>query len=551
MKKKSILLAVVCCVLSVMCLVACKETESANSLFPDLTHPKTGLSGTDLTIEWLDENGNSTTLDKKRPIMVYFHGHAAYDEKVDMTLPEGSYVDNGDDANLQSGTVRTLSHYWRKMGYNVGIFHYENFSDFEETPEAIMDKVLTKNAPYRNDATDLVNRDLPEMSLADVFWSQWKEVAAWTDWSPLQGRRGMEVRFVGNGIGANIAWTVADYLYARYEAVGGNASALPVRVTAINPVFSEAEHNVKVSYLKDEQYRNLTDGANRTTARLEANGVVLEYVEERVPETPSETYKAIIARGAHLEFKQKYSEKFVDSYKLKDRAASDWYLLSMGGSDYSSLSSYANGYENTRPMLDNMIDYSNTMVRYSVSPWTPTAYIRAMKGQKFVMREKRYSDDTKQQEFFPYELTKLQAENRQVSDMSTVEICGYVYAEDDSNSAYINYAKRLSGVRVYLTVEQSSENPLKEYQVTTGADGFYSITVDAQYYASDKYYTFYLEVETPSHKYGFVDRTVTGADYLKLEMGTVGSTRQSVTISVSGTKSQRVIRNVGLREYKA
>lgn len=555
MKKKSILSAVVCCVLSMICLAACVETDSSAELFlPELTHPKTGLSGSDLTIEWLDAEGNATTLDKKRPIMVLFHGQTKFDDKVDMTLPEDSYVDSGDDANLQSGTVRTLSHYWRKMGYNVGIFHYENFAEDGESPEAIMDKVLTRNAPYRNDANEFVNRDLAEMSLADVFWSVWKEVTELTDWTPLQGRRGMEVRFVGNGIGGNIAWAVADYLYARYEAVGGNASALPVRVTAINPVFSEQEHHVKVSYLHDEQYKNLTEGANRTTARLEGKGVVLEYVEENLPETPSDPYKAIMARGAHLEFKQTYGQS--ENFNRKDRAALDWYLLSMGGSDYSSLSGYANGYENTRPMLDGISEYSNTMVRYSVSPWTPTPYIRAMKGQKFTMQDRKYNSETGQQDYGPYELTKLQAENRQLSDMSTVEICGYVYAEDSANSAYINYAKRLAGVRMFLTVSQSSDfsdatKYLKQYNTVTGADGFYSIAVDPQYYTSDKTYYFFLEAELPSYKYGFVDRTVTGADYLRLEMGTVGSAEQQVTISVTAPKSQRVIRNVGLREYEA
>lgn len=538
-----------------------------------------------LSIEWLGADGTAIDFYPLKPVMILFNGVSSYDTKENLTIPTDIYrytaeIGDGGLSSISQNINRNLAFYWRKMGFNVGVFHYENFAD--DTVANINKKVYdSATMTYKDKNGVTVTSGIPSYTLTEAFVMQWLKLMKV---SPLTGTHSpnqcMEIRFIGNGPGASLATAAADYLYNLYDRGHIDGRFVPSRVTLLNPYLNNKEENINITYREGQTVSSQLSYQSSVVPALSSKGVVFDMVESDlqyylsyeneytgliktetgVDEETQEPiysyqvgtegdcalYKTIKDSTAYLALRESFSTFFPESYRLLDRASRDWYLYSVNGTDDNSVgTSTIFGINETRPMLDDKNGGgSQSIVRYSVSAWTPTSYTRALKGRTFQIIRKTY--DSTEGKYVPKDdiMTEFQAENNQISDLSGVYIMGYVYwRRDESN--YINYGAdtRLKNVEVRFIVNLdaggSNQVTLK---TVTGSDGFYSVFIDPAYYSL----TINIEVILPSHLFIFGNTPTDTTEYTKLSMTSIKSTGNTAVTSVSSGFSQIMVRNCGL-----
>ncbi len=464
-----------------------------------------------LTLEWLDERGNPAGFNAKKPVVILFEGAVPKNYKSSYTLDsdiyyyrsaeEHSIADSSKDMNTE------LAFYWNSAGYNVGVFHYENYA--QGGLQDIVKKIYSaRNVCYVNNAGETVYPS-ENFNLTEVFVYLWLKLLETTPLNDTDTPFGcQEVRFIGNSVGANLAVSVADYLYLAYEEGLIPPYAVPNRIAMVNPWFSNEQMTLDVDFRQDAYGSALEYNAKRI-GELAKKGVVFEMVEEdsnyftsyAVPYTgligqegdyllgtegDCALFRTILANTATLWFAQSYQNYFTDEYRLLDRAALDWYLYSVNGSDDSSLTDSYYGGPGTRPMADDIINYLSGRL-YGVSAWTPTAYIRAVRGVQYKMQKKDYNNETGKYDIVTdFVMQRFQAEAKQCSDLSKTYVCGYVYY-NKNNSRYVNWSAdtHLKNIKVTLTLELSeSQGATKIFTSMTGEDGFYCFEIEPKYYES-------------------------------------------------------------------
>ena len=188
---------------------------------------------------------------------------------------------------------------------------------------------------------------------------------------------------------------------------------MPHRTSLIDPYLSSDSFNHNMSWRDIDSEFGLLSMAEDMLEKTTAKGLVVdmvenvevgaELVEGKSQETltspydyeysPAQTdvYRDIKTHVAYLQLRQKYSELFTDEYRALNRAGLDWYLYSVKGSDDTGVgyptskpdytSSCNWGPYNTRPFLNDRQRNNNSSrgKNYSVSAWTPTVWIRALK----------------------------------------------------------------------------------------------------------------------------------------------------------------------------
>lgn len=587
---------------TVLCLAAslligaagCKEpvTEEPTDIFEIIDFPvPENLPDYALKVEWLGENGEAIAFNPYKPVMILFNGISRYDIREDMKLDSEIYYYSSQQ-NSQGALSynarelnKNLSYYWRKVGFNVGVFHYENFAD--DTVQNLHKKIYDSSAmTYIDKDGNAVIENLPDYTLTEAFVMEWLELMKA---QPIKGsvppNRGMEVRFVGNSAGANLAVSAAEYLYDLYGRGHIDGFFVPNRVSLINPYLNNTAENITLSY-REAFVSSALEYNSGLVAALAQKGVVFDMVEsdkefynsyeqpysglveiedeseeegdgeegEGEDETPPSytlgdtgdclLYKTIQECTAYLTLSESYSDYYTEEYKALDRAALDWYLYSVNGSDETSVgNSTINGPADTRPMMDDRIGSSSSIPRYSVSAWTPTPFIRALRGVKFEMHKKTYDYTIGEYVAAPYTLARFEAENNQISDFEGVTVQGYVYwRRDESN--YINYGAntRLANVEVRIMIElDSTATNTVTLKTTTGQDGFYSITIDPQYF--DK--TIKITVKLPSREFIYGGIPTDTTEYTKMTMTAIKDTDNGISVT-STNKKQIIIRNCGL-----
>ncbi|MFA5449725.1 MAG: hypothetical protein WC292_04740 [Clostridia bacterium] len=553
-----------------------------------------------LKLQWVNSKGEPTTFNPNRGVMILFDGVSYYDQKESLKLDEEIYYYSGvtttDGAlGLNSANIDTeLAFYWQRMGFNVGIFHYENFAD--DTAQNLNKKLYNKSAmTYKDKDGNAVTQNLPEYTLTQAFVMEWLKLMQVSPIGAPQGStppyHNIEVRFVGNGSGANLAVAAADYLYDLYYRGHISGSFVPARISLLNPHLDNTEINIPVQYKNGTVAKSVLDYNATLIQKLADNGAVFEMIEsdrefflsyqhpytglvevlddtENGANTESESeeteeqekiinytlgdtgdaelYKKIQKQTAYLEFQEEYSNYYTEEYKALDRAVRDWYLYSINGSDDSAMSNQTtNGYNGTYPMMDsrNSDGYYGSYVRYSVSAWTPTSYIRALRGVNFKMLRYIWSQADGKSMPNPYILPKFLAENYQSSDLTQVSVAGYVYWRK-YDTVYVNYGldARLEGITVRVTVElDSSGNQTVVLEGKTDKGGFYNIALRPEHFEK----TLRIEVVLPSRYYDYSGMLTSPSEYHKLSLSSLGGSSNTGS-TVSRTLGHCIIRNAGL-----
>lgn len=493
----------------------------------------------DLVFEWL---GNYNI---NRPTIILFHGETPnYEKRFDMNLDTNEYtvynetsmpsdyvVEKANSGYNKQGFNADVLYYWQRVAlFNVVIFHWESFAD--DDIEAISSKLYTvpKMRYKKADKTFETNK-VPKAALASIVTSLYiKE---------MEGKAtGKEIRFVGNGAGANLALSVCDLLASYYKEQLISGEYLPARLALCDPYLSSDNMYLDISW---DKYINTSNGTlgmiNHMISKINSIGITVEMIENKAiekyktttideygktveVELNKETYAyqinrknaaikdifdEILSKIAYLEIAQSYSLKFSEKYLAYKRIALDWYLTSIIGSDdinvgypltESNNNSNCNwGIRNTRPILNNRYPNndssssvgSNRGKNYGVSAWTPTVYTRALRGISFTQKKKTTNassdvHDNMRYNYSEYILQHFCVENYQKSNQNDYTlICGYVYL-DKNKDAYINdgITAGIGSAKINFSIMPSkdADKPIAEFDATTDDSGFYVIKLN-------------------------------------------------------------------------
>ncbi|MFI3229862.1 MAG: hypothetical protein R3Y23_06885 [Bacillota bacterium] len=553
--------------------VGCNDIDTETEVFeaPIIENMPDNLEDYMGELEWIDGTGEATSFDSTKATVILIGGVSQYDYKYEFGLDSDIYVydsttssgglsSNASQYLISENGTTELSFYWSRMGYNVGIFHYESFAD--DTEAAINNKIYnsTDMTYIDKDGNKITEADkLPDFNLTELLVARWLEVVEANPYSSaVSSSKSMEVRFVGTSVGSNLAVSATEYLNKMYDSGTLDGQYVPTRVTLTNPYFSNDSFVVNGADSTVTTALSVMDSSIEYLATLgtifeviesdeefffsyedDYSGIVETTVEDDDGETTttyslgttgdSAIYNNIKENVAYLNFSESYSDEYTEEYALLDRAVLDWYLYSIVGSDDSNITITTNlGYFNSRPMLDDRNGGgSQTVSRYSISAWTPTVYARAQRGAEYVMSSRTYSSGV--YTYYDYSLTKLATENYQVSDLEGIQVAGYVYTMHSKSDA-INYSRDsiLSGLNVKITVELTSSTVVLE--TVTDAGGFYSITIPSAYYSE----SMTIEFVSPSKNYTFATSLSTSLqDYMYMSMNGYTPSDNGVVVSLS------------------
>lgn len=555
--------------------VGCNKPEPTKPFALREYNIPTDLYDYGLTLQWLDGNGNTTAFNPKKSVVILFEGSTPENYKSSYALDSSVYT-YSETEGLVDKTSKdinlNLAYYWQRMGYNVGVFHYENYAI--GAPQNIIKKFYNaKSVNYINNQGQACYPSDNEFSLTEVFVYLWLDLLKNTPINDTDAiQNSVEVRFIGNQVGANLAVSVADFLYSAYDNGYVAPYAVPNRVSLTNPYFSNEDIDITVDFRQQKHSSALAYNAARI-AELARQGVVFELVESdpaffssyatpysglieeenstKLGETgDSALYKSILSNSASLSLRQSYSNLYSEAYKQLDRAALDWYLYSINGSDDASVdnSNYV-GPENTKPMVDDIVNYSSGRM-FGVSAWTPTPYVRAVKGAQYRMARKSYNSDTASYDIeTSVTMSKFRAEANQISNLTKSLICGYVYVSKNGTK-YVNWGgdTRLANVEVLIEIDNKNVQGGKDvFKVKTDYDGFYSFVLEPKYYES----TINLSIIPPTAGYTFLpDREIIESYYNKYLVSTVNKNKVNLDQSYMYTDSKLVqilLYNCGLK----
>lgn len=439
--------------------------------------------------EWLSEySGN-------RPTLVVFHGEQKENDFFKIDLDKSVYVNDvlyndktieEDPFGLLGNGFRLTSdgkHYWMsdywltEAEYNVVVFHCEKF--FAEEVENCSTKIYSDYKMRYADNGLLKETNIGVSfteAVAALYAEELTKVNASTD----------EIRFLGNGIGANLAVSVAYYLNSEYKKGNIDEKVLPYRVTLCDPYLNNEKAKFSVSF---DNTIAINDGelsiVTSMLSTLKNSSAAIEIIESQEVDENGENalfaydyandirvdalYNNFKSQGAHLTLSESYSKnKSFDEYKFYKRIAFDWYIYSVIGSDntekingyYESSNMGTNdrlsaGYPHTlkefrdgmisstnwgtnyrRPILNNRI-FSNDIdqnigatrgINFGIGAWTPTAYVKALCGVSFTQREAyAYGGEvnvygSREYLYRPYVLKVFRSENCQYADRNDATI---------------------------------------------------------------------------------------------------------------------------------
>lgn len=518
--------AVAICVICA-CFIGCTPKEEALKLLKaEEIEYLDEIQGKDnLYFEWL------RPFNAAKPTMILIHGETtgAGDEKFTMKLDENEYAfkteTNGTEYVVAdkigfkaSGLNLDLSHYWLSTAnYNVAIFHWERFAD-DNSDDLLAKLFSVPKMRYLIGDGQYETGRVPRHSLTEIFAALYVNEMS----DKLTGR---EIRFVGNGVGADLALSAAHYLSLFADKGELNKSYLPNRLALCDPYFSIDDMHLSGDKLPWADI-STTDGmmgvAESMVSKVAAYGAAVEMTEsveigKKQTETESGTtdittytyaydleksevaeqkFNNIKKNLAYLELRESYSNKFSADYKALKRIALDWYLYSIIGSDDSGNAgaSYAVGYprelsnfttylsysgfnwapNETRPMVNNRQLNSDSSANssrgknYSLSAWTPTVYTRALRGVSFKMKKYRASTTittvhgNQTFTYDDYTMGYFRSESFQVSDQTNYTlVCGYVYLDKNGDKFINDGYSGIPNVELSVSLTTGSGDTLK------------------------------------------------------------------------------------------
>lgn len=547
-------LLVLCIAMMSVALVSCKPNEEKT---PEFVAPSfdfdipTDIAEYGLSIEWIDSNGNATTFRKNRPTAIVFGGVTDYNVKEGINLDSTIYTASVINSSI---TLQKTSYLWNRQGFNIGVFHYENFAD--DTNENVVKKIFNASSMTYINKEGNTNLTAPNFNLTEAFISAWLKVASSDDLAYSGGKYIQEVRFIGNGVGAVLALSAAEYLDYLYENGAVGVGYLADRIDLIDPYFSNTGSATVVDFYSQTTLGSALEYSSKAVVELADKGTVFTLVESDskyydsyenrysgvsvIDETATLTpagdaalYLNIKNKVAYLNFSESFSEKLPESYLKYGRTTLDWFLYTVNGSDSTSITTQSE--TDIRPMIDgyNMTGTSiSTSVKYAVSAWTPTVYLRAVRGKEYDMA--KYSSNTSKTS--SYTMERFQAESYQISNITmddTYAVCGYIYLQGD-DSYFINL-NRGSGIEnAVVTISMTLNDTTTTAQVRTDKDGFYFYHLGKEKLGA----SVTISATTPSKDYGYFSTDATSSSNYRYINKNMITTSSGINTTLSSTANQ-------------
>lgn len=541
-------------VATAVCLVACNPDGEDETPFVapsfEFTLPE-DLPDYALSIEWIGSNGSTTDFVPNRPTAIVFNGVTEYNRKegvnLDSELYNSSVIGN-------SITLQKTSYLWSRQGWNIGVFHYENFAD--DTATNVTNKVFNSTTmTYVNESGNTITTT-PDFNLTEAFIATYLKQCSDEGLKNSGGKYLQEVRFIGNGVGATLAISCAEYLDYLYENGAVGVGYLPDRIDVIDPYFSNDGVATVVDFYEQTTIGSALNYNAKAIVELADKGTVftltesdekfydsytnrysgVSIIDEKVTFTDdgdSALYLDIKEKVAYLNFRESFSTKLPESYRALERTTLDWFLYTVNGSDSSSITSQSE--TDIRPMIDgyNLTGTSiSTSVKYSVSAWTPTVYLRAVRGREYNMQ--KYSSNT--QKITDYTLDRFQAENFQISNLSMKDayaVCGYVYIqEDDTYFVNLNRSARVANATVSITITLEDKSTM--VNVTADKDGFYYYNLGEEMLGA----SVSIIAVTPSKNYDYTTSDATSSSNYKFINKNTITSASGISTTLSSTKDQ-------------
>ncbi|MBQ8178755.1 MAG: hypothetical protein IJ033_06170 [Clostridia bacterium] len=548
-------LLVICLALTSVALFACNDNtdDGANDFVApsfDYTLP-TDIAEYGLSIEWIGSDGNPTTFKSNRPTAIVIGGASEYNVKDGINLDTTDYTAS---VMASSVSLQKTSYLWNRQGFNIGVFHYENFAD--DTNDNIVKKIFNSSSmTYINKDGNTVTTT-PDFNLTEAFISAYLKVASSDELAYSGGKYIQEVRFIGNGVGAILALSAAEYLDYLYENGAVGVGYLPDRIDLIDPYLSNTGSATVVDFYSQTTLGSALEFGSSAVAELAPKGTVFTLVESDkeyydsyenrysgvsvidntvtlTESGDSALYLAIKKNVAYLNFSESFSAKMSETYQAKERTTLDWFLYTVNGSDSTSITTQSE--TDIRPMVDgyNMMGTSvSTSVKYAVSAWTPTVYLRAVRGHEYNMA--KYSSTT--QATTSYTMERFQAESYQISDLTldnAYAVCGYVYLKGD-DTYFINLNRNQYLQDVVINITATVDDKVATYQVKTSSDGFYFYNLGRSMLGA----SVTISATTPSKDYSYTTTDASSSSNYKHLSKNMISTAGGVNTTLSSTATQ-------------
>lgn len=540
--------------LTSVALVACNDNGEEEPQFEapsfEFTTPD-DLADYGLSIEWIGSNGEATTFQKNRPTAIIFGGVTDYNVKEAINLNSEIY-----SASVIAPTItlQRTSHLWNRQGFNIGVFHYENFAD--DTEENVVKKIFNSSSMTYINKDGETKTTAPDFNLTEAFISAYLKCATSEDLAYSGGKYIQEVRFIGNGVGAVLALSVAEYLDYLYENNAVGVGYLPDRIDLIDPYFSNTGSATVVDFYAQTTIGSALNFSSKAVKELAGKGTVFTLVESDseyydsyenrysgvsiiddvvtlTEQGDSALYLDIKKNVAYLNFSESYSEKLPESYKSFKRSTLDWFLYTINGSDSTSITTQSE--TDIRPMIDgyNMTGTSiTTSVKYAVTAWTPTVYLRAVRGHEYKMAT--YSSNT--QNISSYTMDRFQAESKQISDLTmdnAYAVCGYAYLQEDP-TYFVNLNRSAYLENITINISITLDNKTTTAQVKTSSDGFYFYNLGKEKLGASVAIT----VATPSKDYSYAQSDANSSSNYKFINKNLITSSNGISTTFSSTANQ-------------
>jgi len=201
-------------------------------------------NGAESQVKALDDDGNIIPLtvnyyDDSRPTIIYFHGWRSGSSEEDYNRDNFTFSDNGN----------SLSHLaWKQMGWNVGIYHWNQFADESEVKDAeakMWSANGSKGMRYRLDDGSYSTLQSPTKSVGEMAFEHITTALA---------NNNESLRFAGHSLGNQLAVFVAEQINDGINAGTLPENVMPERIALLDPFWSQDGK----SYLGDKN----GDGSN-------------------------------------------------------------------------------------------------------------------------------------------------------------------------------------------------------------------------------------------------------------------------------------------------
>jgi hypothetical protein len=202
-------------------------------------------NGQEQQVKAVEHNGsvitrNSSYYSNSKPTVIYFHGWQ------NGSSEEGYSRESFEFSDVNANTIAA----WKTQGWNVAVFHWNQFSDESEVTDAEA-KMWSANGPkgmrYRLDDGSYSTTQSPTVSVGEIAFQQ---ITA-----ALANNNSNNIRFAGHSLGNQLAVSVAQKINDGINNGSVSSNVMPNRIELLDPFWSQ---NGK-SYLGDSNGNGQND----------------------------------------------------------------------------------------------------------------------------------------------------------------------------------------------------------------------------------------------------------------------------------------------------